>query len=783
MTDEWIQSSEPSQVRKRESGGWQPPEGRVRTGFRLPVGWLLWVVWAGALAGASHIYFESPDFSSIPGMGEILESHAAASEVARVLSVRVAAGQRVRAGELMMTFDPAPVDIDLAAARANLARCQSNLEATLLALRRERMSEERAFEKSIDVTDMGLIGAQVMAQVDQAEAEGLRIKIRWWESLVARQLVSEQNLQELRAQLAAVEQRLVARQTAVDSWNERLDKVERRWQAWKRAVPSADDDPMQRDIAPLKAQVDVAKAQLAQVEMRRDHLTVRASVDGVVSRVLMQPGDVATPGQTAVVLRAPEVRRVIAYALDTVARRLRIGASVHVQRRDGSGRLLKAHVEGFGGVAPLPLQLQSVPARAPLAAEEIVIVLEEGTLLPGEPVDVAFLEGVMGHPYERPGEPPTPANAPIPEDLPAAPSVTAMAVLPARAATAVGAETGTAAAAPGPATAAPPQEFAIEPKPLLVPPELAALSRFEPSGLVWVPELMRYLVVSDDTGQPDRDEHAPWLFALDADGRVDPGPHKLARAPEISDLESISRAADGALWMLCSQSLSKKGNRKDPRTWLLKAELGEEGLVVRGKASLATAMGRWRSPAALQRLGLMATDPGYRDGAAGFDRVLDIEGLAVDGDGLLLGLKRPLDGEGKAIIWRLSQPEKLLKTGRLDPIDLQVWGHVALTAGPAAAPMAAGIADLLRLPDSRLLILATALGDGDEGRAELGLHSALYVTDGRPVAGRLIANKIMDFHGRHGEGMAVTGDAKSLVVVFDEGATNPHWLKLPIPPL
>ncbi len=759
---------------------YQPPTGRIRPRMRLPTGWLLWLVFAAAMAVSFKIYFESPDFSSIPGMGEVLESHAAAAEVARVQEVRVSVGQRVRVGQVMVMFDPAPLDLELAQARDELGKAQAQLAATTLALRRDYLSEERQFEKSIDVTDMGRIAAAVEAEVDRAEAASLKLRVHWWEGLVAQKLVTEQALVDLKAQLAGVESRIKARESAISAWQERLARVEKRWKDWRLAIPSADADPEQRDLGPLRANVAVAQAALARVEARRQHMVVRSAVDGVVSRVLMQPGDVATPGQTVVVLRPPSVRRVIAYALDTVARRLRVGAMVQVQRRDGTGRMLKGHVEGFGGVAPIPLQLQAVPERAPLAAEEIVVVLEEGTLLPGEPVDVAFMSGVLSYPVDQPSEAASvePATTPAPAAEPTQPTASALPAAEPAAATATAPAPGPGSAAvptPAPATA----EAAAEA--LEVPAALRQMSRLEPSGLLWLPERQNYLVISDDTGFHAQNDRAPWLFEVDTKGHFAAAPVVLAGAPEFTDLESIARGPDGTIWILASQSVSRKGKRSEARSQLMRVRVHGNALEVEGHAALAVALGRARDPQWLDSLGLAARDPHYREGAAGFDRTLDIEGLAVDGPALLLGLKRPLDSQGRALILRLEHPERLLTTGRLHKDDLRIWGRVPLQAGPPSAGMAAGIADLLPLPDGRLAVLATALGDADEGRAEIGMHSALYLVDRPGADGAMQPHLLRRIIGFHAEGVALEPDGRGLRLIFDEGEALPHWLRAPLP--
>lgn len=737
----------------------------------------MWLVWLAALGWAASLYFESPDFSTIAGMGEVLESHAAAPEVARVASVRIAVGQRIEAGEVMISFDVTPLDLEAAEIQAELAKAEAELLAGGMALRRDRYSEARSFEKSIDVSDMGLIAAKVDVGLDRAEAEGLRLRIRWWDALVKKQLVPEDTLQDLRGQLAAAEARILARTDAVNAWQQRVAKVEKRFRDWQKAVPTAEEDPEQRDLAPLRAEIAVARARLARVYARRLALTVRATVSGVVSRVLMQPGDVATAGQTVVVLRAPQVRRVIAYAQDAVARRLRIGSLVHVLRRDGTGQRLVGHVVGFGGVAELPLQLQSVPPRAPLAAEEVIIELDRAALLPGEPVDVAILPGVLSAPVDPPADAAAPAAAPVPVALPAAMSTVQAGD---------GLSEPVAAAGPPQLQATPqvPADAATAtdaPQPLMIPARLSALTRFEPSGWLWLPERQRYVLVSDDTGREPATDKAPWVFGVSAAGQVDDQPWILGNCPEISDLEAVTRGPDGAVWLLASQSVSRKGNRNDPRTWLLRAELRGQKLVVTAKQSLATALARANNPQLLQDVGLAQRDAAYRKGAGGFDRVLDIEAMAADGTGLLFGLKRPLDASGQAMIWRLADAKRFVADGQLRPGDLQLWARVALSAGPQASPMAAGLADLLRLPDGRWAMLATALGDGDDGHASVGLHSALFIAEAQPTGGRLPAKLQQRFTGVHAEGIALAADGKHLAVVFDEGELPPHWVQIALP--
>jgi len=329
-----------------------------------------------------------------------------------------------------------------------------------------------------------------------------------------------------------------------------------------------------------------------------------------------------------------------------------------------------------------------------------------------------------------------------------------------------------AAETPPPARAATVPPATEAPRPMAVPDLLRRATRFEPSGLWWSTERDRFVIVSDDTGWPDRDDKAPWLFLMDADGGVEARPVPIAGLEKVNDLESITRAPDGAWWVLSSQTFSRRGRRPDARTRLVRLASGPDGFVARGSVSLARAIAAL-GPDAWDTLGLVA--PAKGSDPDGFDRLLNIEGMTATPDGLLLGLKQPLDASGRATIWRLADPERLLRTGRLAPGDLAVWARIALHVGEGAARRPAGISDLARLPDGRLAILAVAQpGSGPD-------HGALWIADGLPHDGSLTATRVRDFPGRKAEGVAPGTAADEVTIVFDADQGTPAWTRVSLP--
>lgn len=289
-----------------------------------------------------------------------------------------------------------------------------------------------------------------------------------------------------------------------------------------------------------------------------------------------------------------------------------------------------------------------------------------------------------------------------------------------------------------------------------IPAELRAVScQPELSGLTWVPSLSRYLVLSDDTGLLDTPSwHAPWVYAFDAEGRFDTTPLVLEGIATLDDAESLTPGPDGTLFLTTSHSLTLKGKSKPPRRQLLWLTLTGRRLVVKGRFDLT-------------ELSLPELVTGHAD-------ELDIEALAFRDGALFVGMKAPLDGQGRAAIVRIADALALFnakkKPKKAKP---EVWARPKLEVpGPDGALVPEGVTDLLFLADGSLVIAANAPKSGkpDGGGAVWKLASA----DATPVL-------VQRFPGLKPEGLSLTPDGKQLAVVFDRGQEAAQWVRLTLP--
>lgn len=659
------------------------------------------IVWLGAAAAAAWLWLRvSPRHQPLPA--EVMEvvHRVGPDEPGRLAELRVAPGDEVAAGQLLARLDVADIDAELAVARSELIALTDAVHAETQALHDELA--ERRLEAATELAKAKAHLAELGTRRagSSAELKTVSEQLTRLDGALRDGLTQVDRLTELRAR-----ERMLAAEAALHpktarAWRELSDRI-------TGALEALDDERVQVRVRPLVAQVEAQQRRVEALMTRRARRALYAPVDGRVRSVLQWPGDPVLAGATLieVVPTAPPI--VLAYDLEMAGRAMRPGDAVEVATRAGGVRL-PGVVDRLGpAVIELPLRYWQHPDR-PVFGRPVFVHLSEGArdLVPGEAVDVRFIGATPGTAIAAPREPSVQAVKP-PADTPS-------------------------------------------PVLLGVPDALWAKSRFEPSGAVWLPERQRFLVVSDDTGADDGDdEHLPWVFLADAAGRVDPEPLAIEGAPRLSDLEAVARHPNGDLWLVCSQSRSAKGKRPDKRKCLVRARVAEGRLVATGVTQLYDALVKALSP--------------DQQAALGIGPDLDIEGMTWHEGELLLGLKAPLDPEGRARIWRVRHPERVFEHGfGPNGAAVELFGAVLLPTGADGMP--GGIADLVH--DGDALRLTSTLPEGPD----VGVAWRVPLPLGaRPP------ERIARWPGLKAEGLALGPDG--WWVFFD--ADPPRWVRLP----
>ena len=652
-------------------------------------------IWAATAAGAAALYVRvSPDGSAIPGVVEVPRHALGAPTAGRVRSVVVTPGQRVSAGDVLATLEADTLDADIAVARGELAEAVAAADAAAAELNLAQRDRKRGIATELARAQAALAAARSEQAAATAEARVLVEQLERFDAAARARLAEAGQVGELRARAESLDGARAFQPEVVRAWSSLTTEA-------TGALAEPETEAITRQLAPTRALVETRTARLAALVETRDRMTLRAPADGVVARVLKQAGDAVVAAEPVVQVVARGRATAVAYAPEQAARHFAVGQAVRVVGRDRT-LATQGVVEAVGPeIAEQPVALWLNPQRPRYGRPVYIRLQDNAPVLSAEVVSVSI-------------------EAP-----------------------------------PGGAVAAPAaQELGA---PLQVPAALTERSAFEVSGAIWLDAWQRFLVVSDDTGRGDADAQ-PWLFTVSADGVVDPGHVELAGLGPVSDLESIAQGPDGRIWLLCSQSVSRKGNRPEKRQRLAVAELTGAPMQLRvvAQAPLYDRVAAALTPEARAELG--------------WGERLDIEGLLVTADALYLGLKAPTDAAGRARVLRLTNADAVLTQGAAPLIEAAA--RFALPTGPAAAP--GGISDLAVRGDT--LYLTSTLEAGPDAGALWTLPLAALTPGAAPATPSLVQR----FDGLKPEGIAFGPDGAP-VVFFDTGDRPARWLRLTPP--
>ncbi len=266
-----------------------------------------------------------------------------------VTAVNVDDNIRVKAGDVLVQLDPKDYQVALAQAKANLADAIAGHRAAQTTVPITHTSTASALETA----HANLAAAQKEVNAAQArlrEAEANHTKtaqdLERFRQLVAKDEVSRQQYDTAVAAEQAARATVDAAHAAVAAAQSHVVQAE----AQVRAAQTA---PQQVAVTEARAgaagaNVQKYEAAVEQAELNLQYTTIKAPVNGIVSKRNVEPGQVVQPGQPLMSIVNLDDIWVTANYKETQLERMKVGqgASIHVDAYD---RDYKGHVDSIGG--------------------------------------------------------------------------------------------------------------------------------------------------------------------------------------------------------------------------------------------------------------------------------------------------------------------------------------------------------------------------------------------------------------------------------------------------
>jgi HlyD family secretion protein len=271
----------------------------AHSSFRRPLAILALVLGLGLIGAVVYRPWEARGAASAPIIGVVHQTEIRiAPEInARVESFHVSAGQTVRKGDVLVTLSSPNLAAAVEQAKASLASANANRANVYAGVRQEEIDTAA---QDVRIADANLALAQ---QQHERAAK-----------LAAKDFASKQQLDQATEALGSAEAELSQVQAAY---------------AQSKAGPTKEE----RAIA--DAQVAYVKATLADIEAKLDKTTLSASVDGVVTLLVAEPGEVVSPGQPVLTI-APANERWFTFTIrENLLSGLTVGSPVRLLAANG----------------------------------------------------------------------------------------------------------------------------------------------------------------------------------------------------------------------------------------------------------------------------------------------------------------------------------------------------------------------------------------------------------------------------------------------------------------
>ena len=298
------------------------------------------------------------------GHVEATETRLAPDAGGRILTLALKEGDRVEAGQTILTLDPKDAELAIRRARADRAQAEAQLRLVQAGPRSE---DVRQAESQIEIarTDVSAARSELVA----AEQDFDR-----FEALLQSKSGSQKQRDDAATRRDVARERLAAAQSRVQSADEALNRLR------SGARPE--------EIEAARARVASASAQVATVEKNLGDATFVSPVAGIVTEKLVEAGEVIAPRTPALVVADLDHAWADVFVPEPTVPQIKLGQSATVFT-DAGGAGIPGTVSYISPKAEFtPRNVQTAEERSKLVYRiRISVDNKSGVLKQGMPVE------------------------------------------------------------------------------------------------------------------------------------------------------------------------------------------------------------------------------------------------------------------------------------------------------------------------------------------------------------------------------------------------------------
>ena len=256
------------------------------------------------------------------------------------------------------------------------------------------LMDARRFARDVEGLRLDILDRKRRIAADQAEYQRLTARLQTLQRLAKRDAVAEFELQDYRLNVAQLEKKIKGRQEALARADEELKIARTRRDSLQKQVsdfPRPDLASIDTLLAPIRAEIAVQEARMAELRIEIAQAEIQAPFDGMIREILHYPNQTVRMGEPIMTLVADQTPHVITYIRQHHRVGPEIGMAVDIRVRTMPVRRIKGQIAEIGPqVVRVPRQHLRDPQTAEWGLPVRIAAPQTAGLQPGEMVDLTF---------------------------------------------------------------------------------------------------------------------------------------------------------------------------------------------------------------------------------------------------------------------------------------------------------------------------------------------------------------------------------------------------------
>jgi len=307
----------------------------------------------------------------------------------RIIAIEVYPGQTVKPGDILVRLAPTDRAMELAMNEARLMDYEQSLlryQQTQQQYRQSLLESIRKYRQLVEEASVELEQEKMNQIRDEAELKGLKDELKRLQPLVEKRVVSDIELTALRPRIATLETTLKYYEPLTSALQHRLDETRT---SLKEVIELQQSLDTTKSENPIELSLKKARDSCAKLAILEPSV-LRATREGVVSRIQHQAGDVVSAGDPIIRIASKSSMYIIGLLPQNKHNYVQVGDTIAIKRITGQNdnTVLTATVESMDPEVMDLIDPFNPSPRIPLRGRRVRLRImdQNHNLVPGETV-------------------------------------------------------------------------------------------------------------------------------------------------------------------------------------------------------------------------------------------------------------------------------------------------------------------------------------------------------------------------------------------------------------